>query len=178
MLTEHFLRRAPRPMICSAEVKAALLKYRWPGNVRELQNVVEQAVWTANGNVIDVTDLPDSMGSEVRAAVVSRERRRQMADQLFDALMNRQYSFWEHVYPLFLSRDLTRHDIRELVRRGLGATNGNYRALLPLFGISRSDYFRFHNFLAAHDCKVDYRAFRHGAPVEPTRPAQLPPPVS
>ena len=28
-------------------------------------------------------------------------------------------SFWEHVYPMFLSRDITRHDLRQLVRRGL-----------------------------------------------------------
>jgi transcriptional regulator with PAS, ATPase and Fis domain len=175
VLTEHFLRRAPRAMVCSAEAQAALLEYRWPGNVRELQNVIEQAVWTANSNVIGAADLPDTLRVDARGAVASRERRRQMADQLFDALMKQQYSFWEHVYPLFLSRDLTRHDIRELVRRGLSATNGNYRALLPLFGIKKSDYFRFHNFLAAHNCKVDYRAFRYGATVEPARPAPFPP---
>ena len=172
VLIDHFLRRAPRPMVCSAEAKAVLLKYRWPGNVRELQNIIEQSVWTANGNVIAAADLPETVASDTRV-VGTRERRRQMADQLFDALKNQQYSFWEHVYPLFLSRDLTRHDIRELVRRGLGATNGNYRALLPLFGIDRSDYFRFHNFLTAHDCKIDYRAYRHGAPVQPSRPAQV-----
>jgi transcriptional regulator with PAS, ATPase and Fis domain len=174
-LIEHFLRRAPKPIVCSAEAKAALLKYRWPGNVRELQNIIEQAVWTANTSVIGLTDLPEAIGSESRVTVVSRERRRQMADQLFDALVNKQYSFWEHVYPLFLSRDLTRHDIRELVRRGLSATKGNYRALLPLFGMDKSEYFRFHNFLTAHNCKIDYRAYRRGVPADSARSSQLPP---
>lgn len=174
VLIDHFLRRAPKPMICSAEAKALLMKYRWPGNVRELQNIIEQAVWTANTNVIGTADLPDTVGSDTRV-VGTQERRRQIADQLFEALKNRQYSFWEHVYPLFLSRDLTRHDIRELVRRGLGATNGNYRALLPLFGIDRSDYFRFHNFLTAHNCKIDYRAFRNGVAAPRSRPAPFAP---
>jgi hypothetical protein len=66
------------------------------------------------------------------------------------------------VHPLFLARDLTRHDLRELVRRGLRTTRGSYRALLTLFGMDPQDYQKFHNFLSAHDCKVDYREFRLG----------------
>src|SRR5512144_2859792 len=89
-----------------------------------------------------------------------KERRRQVADQLFEALTAGTYSFWSDVHPLFLSRDLTRHDIRKLVTKGLEATHGNYRALLKLFGMTADDYHRFHNFLAAHECKVDFRAFR------------------
>jgi hypothetical protein len=42
----------------------------------------------------------------------------QVADQLYDALVTSGYSFREHIYPLFLARDITRHDMRELVRRG------------------------------------------------------------
>ena len=76
--------------------------------------------------------------------------------------MARSYTFWEHVHPLFLNRDLTRHDVQELVSRGLTASKGNYRAMLKLFGMTDGDYNRFHNFLTAHDCKVDYRTFRSG----------------
>ena len=75
-----------------------------------------------------------------------------MADELYAALVNGGYSFWDHIYPLFLSRDITRHDMRELIRKGLSTTRGNYRALLKLFGMSNPDYKRFLNFLAAHDC--------------------------
>ena len=68
-------------------------------------------------------------------------------------------------------RDITRHDMRELVRRGLATTRGNYRSLLRLFGMPASDYKRFLNFLAAHDCNVDFRAYRSGtAPTGPLRP--------
>jgi hypothetical protein len=68
--------------------------------------------------------------------------------------------------------------MRELVRRGLGTTRGNYRSLLRLFGMPASDYKRFLNFLAAHDCNVDFRAFRNGtAPLGPMRAPRLLPPI-
>jgi hypothetical protein len=41
--------------------------------------------------------------------------------------------------------------------------------------MENADYQRFHNFLAAHDCKVDYREFRTGGPgPEPTRRIPVP----
>ena len=107
-----------------------------------------------------------------------KERRKQVADELYQALVAGGYAFWEHIHPLFLERDVTRHDMRELVRRGLSTTRGNYRSLLRLFGMPASDYKRFLNFLAAHDCNVDFRAYRNGtAPTGPTRAPRLLPPL-
>jgi hypothetical protein len=37
------------------------------------------------------------------------------------------------------------------------------------------DYKRFLNFLAAHDCNVDFREFRHGNPAPQRAPRLLPP---
>ena len=88
------------------------------------------------------------------------DRRRQVADELYDALVSQGASFWDHVYPLFLNRDITRHDLRELVRRGLQESRGRYKAMLSLFGMQSSDYRRFMNFLAAHGCGVEYRDYR------------------
>jgi hypothetical protein len=65
--------------------------------------------------------------------------------------------------------------MRELVRRGLSTTRGNYRALLRLFGMGPQDYKRFLNFLAAHECNVDFREFRHGTPAPQRAPRLLPP---
>src|SRR5262249_25934706 len=92
------------------------------------------------------------------------EKRMRVADELYDALVGGQYSFWNHVYPMFLMRDITRHDVRSLVSRGLAASQGNYRTLLNLFGMPQEDYKRFLNFLAAHDCRPDFREFRKGRP--------------
>jgi transcriptional regulator with GAF, ATPase, and Fis domain len=143
-------------------------RYRWPGNVRELQNIVEHAIWQADGGEIGPEALPGCVCT-IEPLVQTRERRRQIADELYEALVHGGCSFFTHIHPLFLSRDITRQDIRELVRRGLRATRGSYRALLPVFGMKPQDYQRFHNFLAAHDCKVDYHEFRMGEPETPPR---------
>jgi hypothetical protein len=101
-----------------------------------------------------------------------------VADELYNAIVTGGYSFWDHIYPLFLSRDITRYDMRELVRRGLSTTRGNYRALLKLFGMAPADYKRFLNFLAAHDCRADFREFRNGAPEVRRRPQLVLPPLA
>jgi DNA-binding NtrC family response regulator len=43
-------------------------RYTWPGNVRELQNAIERAVVLAEGPLITVGDLPDSVRSVERSA--------------------------------------------------------------------------------------------------------------
>ncbi len=162
-LVAHFAAARRPPVEFSSDALDLLERYRWPGNVRELQNVVEQAVWQATTSTVDAAHLPACVHA-LDAVLHQRERRRQVADGLYEALETGGYSFWEHVHPFFLSRDITRHDIREVVRRGLRTTRGSYRGLLQLFGMSPEDYQRFHNFLAAHDCKVDFREFRTGTP--------------
>jgi transcriptional regulator with PAS, ATPase and Fis domain len=187
LLIDHLLKRARRGLKISEEAMQVLQRYRWPGNVRELQNVVEQAIWFAERDMIDVGHLPRSVRTANETLLPQRERRRQVADDLYDALVSGGYSFWVHIHPIFLARDITRHDIRELVIRGLRTTHGNYRALLRLFGMAHHDYKRFHNFLMTHGCKVDYRAFRQGTPeparaprviLPPLRPAAPPPTAS
>jgi DNA-binding NtrC family response regulator len=166
-LVEHFagLRGGLR---VTPEALALLVRYHYPGNVRELQNIVEHAVWQADRDEIRPEHLPACVRI-TEPLVQTRERRRQVADDLYDALVSGGRSFWVDVHPLFLSRDLTRHDVRELVRRGLETTRGSYRALLRLFGMVEGDYQRFHNFLATHECKVDFREFRSGQPVPAVR---------
>ena len=178
LLVAHLLKRSGRQIQISENAMEMLQRYRWPGNIRELQNVVEQAMWFADREIIDVGHLPPTVRASGEALLPTRERRRQVADDLYDALVSGGYSFWEHIHPIFLRRDLTRHDMRELVVRGLRTTNGNYRALLRLFGIATQDYKRFHNFLMAHGCKVDYRSFRQGTPEPSRRPQALLPPLA
>jgi transcriptional regulator with PAS, ATPase and Fis domain len=159
-LAEHFLRSSGRDVALTAEAWQALEKYRWPGNVRELHNIVHQIVWMSAGEgPVDTDKLPEIV-TTTHEIVPSRDRRRRVADDLYQALVN-GYSFWGHIHPLLLNRDITRHDLRELVRRGLSATRGNYRALLKLFGVPPGHYKRFMNVLATHDCRPDFREFRH-----------------
>jgi transcriptional regulator with PAS, ATPase and Fis domain len=163
-LIAHFVERTGRTVTLTEEAMQLLVRYRWPGNVRELHNIVEQMVWLADSNRVDASRLPAAIRTTAPTAMPARERRCQVADELYAAVVSGGYSFWDHIYPLFLARDITRHDMRELVRRGLATTRGNYRALLRLFGLPNEDYKRFLNFLAAHDCRADFREFRNGTP--------------
>jgi transcriptional regulator with PAS, ATPase and Fis domain len=159
-LTMHFLERAKRPLTFSDDARRAFDCYRWPGNVRELLNAVEQLLWLTPTGTVGMEHLPMSMRAGAAAAAPLTDRRRQVADDLYDALVKQGASFWEYVYPMFLARDITRNDLRELVRRGLGESRGRYKSMLKLFGMSTRDYRRFMNFLAAHDCGVGVREFR------------------
>ena len=69
-------------------------------------------------------------------------------------------SFWSAVYPMFMERDMTRDDLRALVRRGLEETSGNYRLLTELFNMPTGDYKRFLNTLRKHNCHVAFQEFR------------------
>ena len=181
MLIQHAIDRTGSHVAIDEEAMEVLERYRWPGNVRELQNVVEQLAWLGHDGRIGVPDLPPALLAAAPSTIMRKhERRRQVADDLFQTLTSGSHKFWDHVYALFLNRDITRHDMRELVRRGLAATSGNYRAMLHLFGIEAHDYKRFLNFLAAHDCSVDFRQFRTGATVRisPRAPGPQGPPAS
>jgi two-component system response regulator PilR (NtrC family) len=68
VLAEHFLKRFAKEMgrpglTLSKSALGALADYSFPGNVRELENIIERGVTLAEGDVIDVTDLPVSIRS-------------------------------------------------------------------------------------------------------------------
>ena len=62
-LVDHFLHKKceemNRPLKrLTDRAMAAMASYTWPGNVRELENVIERTLVLADGNVVDVNDLP------------------------------------------------------------------------------------------------------------------------
>ena len=177
-LVRHAIGRAGSSCTVAPEAMEILQQYPWPGNVRELQNVIEQVISFATDAALTVDDLPHSIITAAIGTVTrSRERRRQVADDIYDALVSGEYDFWREVQPLFLNRDITRRDLREVIRRGLRASAGSYRTMLSLFHLEGADYKRFLNFLSAHDCRVDFREFRSARPAPPAeRPAESPPP--
>ena len=70
-LAAHFLGRVTRnegPLKgFTPRALKALNSYDWPGNVRELENAVERAVAVAEGDRIDIDDLPEGIGVGHRA---------------------------------------------------------------------------------------------------------------
>ena len=157
LLAAYFAERL-RPVSFSPAATHLLMRYRWPGNVRELRNAVEHAVFQTDDEIIPVQALPSTVTAAADTIVLQHDRRSRIADELYEALVGAGYSFWEHVHPLFVSRDITRQDLRDLVQLGLANARGSYQGLLRLFGMKSNDYQRFLNFLAAHDCIVDFPA--------------------
>jgi two-component system nitrogen regulation response regulator NtrX len=52
-----------RPRRITQAALDALARYRWRGNIRELRNTVERLIIMTAGDVIDVSDLPESVRS-------------------------------------------------------------------------------------------------------------------
>jgi DNA-binding NtrC family response regulator len=155
----------------SPEAMKAMTEYSWPGNVRELENVIERLVVTVSGPTIELEHL----SSEIRSydAVLlrpKRERRRTVADDLYKRMIEQHESFWTAVYPLFMDREITRANVREVVRRGLEEARGNYKIVARLFNMEARDYKRFLNFLRKHDCQMPIVATQRRLPSQWVRP--------
>jgi transcriptional regulator with PAS, ATPase and Fis domain len=71
----HQLLRASATAACqgvttiSPAALDVMVRYQWPGNVRELRNVIEGASALANGPVIQLADLPESIRSRATPTV-------------------------------------------------------------------------------------------------------------
>jgi transcriptional regulator with PAS, ATPase and Fis domain len=165
-LVDHFLSRfttANRSPITgvSPEAMKALMEYSWPGNVRELENVIERMVVTVQRSAIDYDDLSSEIRIQDTVALrPKRERRRTVADDLYKRLIEQRESFWAAVYPLFMEREITRANVREVVRRGLEEARGNYKIVVRLFNMEPRDYKRFLNFLRKYDCQIPFKEYR------------------
>jgi transcriptional regulator with PAS, ATPase and Fis domain len=142
------------------EALAALVDYSWPGNVRELENVIERLVVTGRHEIIQLEDLPIEIRTPGVGSRPRRERRRTIADDLFKKVIENRESFWTAVYPLYMNREITRTNVRDLVRKGLEEARGNYKIVLRLFNMESRDYKRFLNFLRKHDCQLPFKEYR------------------
>jgi DNA-binding NtrC family response regulator len=145
------------------------MAHRWPGNVRELKNVVERIVVHLTGEVIQPQDLPNDVIDAVALAsrpvapeplwTVAADPRSQV-ESCWDQMVVRGGSFWTVVYPTFLDRELTKTDLRHLIKCGLQRTQGSYKKLIDLFHMAPTDYKRFLAFLYQHDCHLPFQGFR------------------
>jgi DNA-binding NtrC family response regulator len=183
LLFEHFLKvmaeqhKLPMCRVTSEAIEQ-LESYDWPGNIRELKNVAERVAVRHAGQLLTPRELSMRVSTPRPAAVGSAGAHAapaaSLADALYDRMTRNGESFWQVVFVPFMARDLTRETVREVVRRGLEYTQGNYRMMAPLFNFPATDYKRFLNFLQKHDCHVPFQHFRliaRPAKAEPAVPA-------
>jgi len=165
-LIEYFLAQFTRnngtPVhAISPDAIKLLADYSWPGNVRELENVIERLVVTGRNDTVVPDDLPMEIRTQQGIGLrPKRERRRTVADDLYKKLTEERESFWTAVYPLYMQREITRGNMRDLVRKGLEDARGNYKIVARLFNMEQRDYKRFLNFLRKHDCQLPFKEYR------------------
>jgi DNA-binding NtrC family response regulator len=149
------------PVLSPAALEA-LVRYEWPGNIRELRNIVERLVTRVDAEVIELAHLPAEL-----SAGPSRDEAPQGSHNyplsnpvkvaaLLERLRAQGESFWTTAYAAFMSRDITRNDLRYIIATGLEETHGSYRLLLGLYNMAPGDYRRLLGFLSQHECHVPF----------------------
>jgi anaerobic nitric oxide reductase transcription regulator len=146
----------------SVGVVELLLTYAWPGNVRELKNVAERIAVRHPAEAIQIEMLPREMQPGVEAAPKAgiAAPAPSVADRAWTDMIVHGASFWTAVHAPFMERELTKSDVRDVIKRGLQQTQGSYRKLVELFHLKASDYKRLLAFLYQHDCHLPFHPFR------------------
>ena len=156
--------RSPVESIAPAALEA-LTRYSWPGNVRELEHVIERLVMVGRGATVQLADLPAEMRTQ-KAPAPETPPPSDVVDALYVRLTRERESFWTTVYPLYMRREITRNQVRDVVRKGLEEARGNYKIMVELFNMEAGDYKKFLNFLRKHQCQLPFKDYRQVSPIE------------
>jgi two-component system response regulator HydG len=132
-LAAHFLARAA-PRLgrkvrgFAPEALELLRRHRWPGNVRELQNLVEQALVFAEGDLVREADLPEGLRRQPAAALPAPAGDKSLPDVLDD--LERQ---------LVLAAFEKANGVKAEAARLLGIKPSALYYKLEKYGIARED---------------------------------------
>jgi len=123
LLATHFVERfstkyGRRNVRLSERATKALSQYAWPGNVRELKHVVERAIISGPGGVIDLEDLSRGASPSKKKGMPQANASDLLAEFPAEGIDLRQ---WEKV----------------LIKRALQSAGGNRTRAARLLGISR-----------------------------------------
>jgi transcriptional regulator with PAS, ATPase and Fis domain/tetratricopeptide (TPR) repeat protein len=124
VLTQYFIVRAAQEYNlpvrgASDDVLALLAEFSWPGNIRQLQHVVERAVLLANGDTLQIADLPP-------------ELRQPPAETNATTPENLRDRF----------RERSNESERAMLVEALRKAKGNISRASKLAGLSRSQFYR------------------------------------
>jgi hypothetical protein len=123
--------------------------------------VIERVIVRGRGESVTLDDLPQEVRSQRGVGIrPKRERRKTVADDLYKRLTQDRESFWTVVYPLYMQREITRSNVRDLVRKGLEESRGNYKIVSRMFNLEAHEYKKFLNFLRKHDCQLPFKDYR------------------
>jgi DNA-binding NtrC family response regulator len=156
VLAEFFAAASNPPsnrVVFSTEAMRALAAYTWPGNVAELQSVVQRLASAGWQGEVPATALPVGIRPRRQHGRVAG-RRVSAGEELFARVQASGESFWSSVYPLFMKREITRNDLRDLIRRAFEMARGNADEVVRVLNMPSSERGKFARFLRKYGCEL------------------------
>ena len=73
---------------------------------------------------------------------------------LFNMMTQEGRSFWELVHKSYIKHEISREDLKKIIRLGLEKSGWSFKKLLRLFNIREEEYKKFLNFLYGQKIKI------------------------
>ena len=151
----------------TADEQDILLSYHYPENVRELESLLNRVFLFWQSSAFKSSRL------EILKAEIEKEKDRWKRDKhletsdsnndgylvLFNLMTQEGRSFWEVVHKSYIKHEISKEDLKKIIRLGLEKSGWSLKTLLPLFNIREEEYKKFLNFLQAQGIKL--RNFRN-----------------
>ncbi len=144
LLFSHFLsqsnERNGRDIKITSDLLDFIISYSWPGNVREMQNLVERLVILAEGDRLNLNQLPQNMFS-MEAAVTMKTREMKIKEEGGGPEDSRK-SLHE-IERTEIEAALRRHGwVQVRAAKELGLTERQIGYRIKKYGLNRYDSFR------------------------------------
>ncbi len=129
-----------------------LLNHEWRGNVRELIQVLKRAGVEFDGKEIG-GEIEECLWNHINGCGCRKlegkenNKTNETVEKLIEEI-EREGSFWEVVKKPFMKRDISRREVKEVIKYALSKTkNSKYKECLKYLNIEEKDYKKFLDFL-------------------------------
>jgi transcriptional regulator with GAF, ATPase, and Fis domain len=146
----------------TADEQDILLSYHYPGNVRELESLLNRVFlfWQSSSfkrSRLEIlkTEIEKEMNRWKRdkhLEISASHDRRYLV--LFNLMTQEGRSFWEVVHKSYIKHEISKEDLKKIIRLGLEKSGWSFKSLLPLFNVREEEYKKFLNFLQAQGIKI------------------------
>lgn len=131
----------------SGEFLAEMLRYHWPGNVRELFSLLLR-IGTLSRKRMERKDFKKLFTGRSRTGPTLTGNIKAVLHHLEEG-----QNFWKAVKEPFMSRDINRGEVKEVVRSALARGRGSYRKALKYLNLRNSEHKKFLDFINNHNLR-------------------------
>jgi DNA-binding NtrC family response regulator len=128
-----------------------ILNYHWPGNIRELITFLKRAGIMLKGPITG-EDVRSVLGNCIhpKSSEINEERIHLIWEDL-----EAGKSFWDGLWSLFISREVDRYFVKEILKKAYVMSSGNFKAMLNIINVNPHDYRKFMSLMYKY--KIDPR---------------------